>query len=633
LSTVLDTPEFEQLLAYVKGSRGFDFTGYKRSTLQRRVQKRMASVGLQSYTDYIDHLEVHPDEFPQLFNTILINVTGFLRDPEAWEVLARDVVPRLISDKHPSEQIRMWSAGCASGEETYSLAMVVAEAIGIDAFRDRVKIYATDADENALSAARAAMYSEKQLQALPPTWRSRYFETQGANFVFRNDLRRAIIFGRHDLVQDAPMSRLDLLICRNVMIYFNAETQARILARFHFALCENGAIFLGKSEMLLSHAKLFTPIDMRSRIFAKLPRTNLRERVVEAKPANVQPQVPDHERLRQVAFDSATVAQVVLDRAGVLVHANAQARSLFQITASDYGKLFQDLELSYRPLEIRSYIAEAYSTHRPIHIPDVEYAPERGDVRFMDVQGSPLVDSARASVGVSLSFVDVTQQHRLKLEVERASHELETAYEELQATNEELETTNEELQSTVEELETTNEEMQSTNQELETLNEELHSTNEELETMNEELRRSTDEVSEANMFTESVLTSLRAAVIIVDPELNVRGWNRRSEEMWGLRADEVVGKPVLKLGIGFPIERVRSDLLACLDGSSTHVETRVHAMNRLGRTIECNVACMRMSGQDSRMLGAIVFIEEEPHTDGDSAEHSVSSRPQKAGHR
>jgi two-component system, chemotaxis family, CheB/CheR fusion protein len=632
LSTTIDAPDFEQLLSYVKASRGFDFTGYKRSTLQRRVQKRMASVGVQSYTDYIDFLEVHPDEFPQLFNTILINVTSFFRDPEAWEVLTRDVVPRLLAEKGPTGQIRMWSAGCASGEEAYTLAMIVAEAVGIEAFRDRVKIYATDADEDALNLARAATYPENALEGISAELRSKYFEMRGANAIFRADLRRSIIFGRHDLVQDAPMSRLDLLICRNVMIYFNAETQARILARFHFALCDNGAIFLGKSEMLLSHAKLFAPIDMRSRIFARLPRTTPRERVAETSMPKVEQHSPARDRLRQVALDSATIAQVVLDREGVLVYANAQARSLFQITAGEFGKLFQDLELSYRPLEIRSHIAEAYAQNRPVHIPDVEFANGRGDARYMDVQVSPLMDSSRVTLGMGLSFVDVTQQHRLKLEVERTTHELETAYEELQATNEELETTNEELQSTVEELETTNEEMQSTNQELETLNEELHSTNEELETMNEELRRSSDDLMHANLFTESVLTSLRAAVIVVDPNLNVRSWNHSAEDMWGLRSDEVAGKSLLALDIGFPVDRVKSELNACLDGSNDHVRVRVSATNRRGRAIECNVVCTRMASPDARTLGAIVFIEEESRTsDGGNGDRSAATKSQKAG--
>src|SRR5262249_38552592 len=245
------TQEFEALLEFLKNSRGFDFTGYKRSSLQRRLGKRMQGLHLERYSDYLDYLEVHPEEFPQLFNTILINVTGFFRDAAAWDCLAAEVVPLIIAEKKPSDLIRVWSAGCASGEEAYTLSIILAEALGFESFRQRVKIYATDVDEEALLQARQASYSAKDLQPIPDTLRSKYFEFNGQRYVFRPDLRRSVIFGRHDLVQDAPISRLDLLVCRNVLMYFNAETQSRVLARFHFAVNDTGFIFLGRAEMLL----------------------------------------------------------------------------------------------------------------------------------------------------------------------------------------------------------------------------------------------------------------------------------------------------------------------------------------------------------------------------------------------
>ncbi len=229
-------PKFENLLAYLRQSRGFDFTGYKRSTLMRRVHKRMQSLAIESFEEYQDYLEVYPDEFNYLFNTILINVTAFFRDVLAWEYLAEQILPNLIRNKKTSDQIRIWSAGCASGEEAYTLAMLIAEILGAEEFRQRVKIYATDVDEEALNQARLALYSVKDIQAVPEELRQKYFEIVGNRYVFRQDLRRSVIFGRHDLLQDAPISRLDLLVSRNTLMYFNSETQARILARFHFAL-------------------------------------------------------------------------------------------------------------------------------------------------------------------------------------------------------------------------------------------------------------------------------------------------------------------------------------------------------------------------------------------------------------
>src|SRR5262245_11317510 len=231
---------FEALLDYLKRSRGFDFTGYKRSSVRRRISRRMQQQQIGGFGDYLDYLEVHPEEFAQLFNTILINVTAFFRDAPTWEFLATTIVPQLVSGKPPGEPIRVWSAGCASGEETYTVALVLAEALGWDAFRQRAKIYATDVDEDALTQARQAAYGPKIVSALPPEMLAKYFEQVGTQYVFRPDLRRTIIFGRHDLIQDAPIPRLVLVVCRNTLMYFNAEVQARVLARFHFALNDCG---------------------------------------------------------------------------------------------------------------------------------------------------------------------------------------------------------------------------------------------------------------------------------------------------------------------------------------------------------------------------------------------------------
>lgn len=272
--------EFEALLEYLRQRRGFDFTGYKRTSLRRRVSKRMNMVGIENFRDYLDYLEVHPDEFTNLFNTILINVTAFFRDASAWDYLAQEVIPRIVEGRAADEPIRVWSAGCASGEEAYTLAILLAEALGPEQFRHQVEIYATDVDEEALAQARQASYSPKALEPLPVELRARYFEALENRYVFRPDLRRAVTFGRHDLVQDAPISCLDLLVCRNTLMYFNAETQGRILGRFHPALNDNGFLFLGRAEMLLTRTNLFTPVDLKHRIFIRVPRVNLRDRLL-----------------------------------------------------------------------------------------------------------------------------------------------------------------------------------------------------------------------------------------------------------------------------------------------------------------------------------------------------------------
>jgi two-component system CheB/CheR fusion protein len=606
-------PAFEALLEYLRRSRGFDFTGYKRGSLMRRITKRMLEVNVREFPDYIDYLEVHPEEFIQLFNTILINVTAFFRDPPSWDHLRQEIIPRILAAKRGSDPIRIWSAGCASGEEAYTLAMAFAEALGIEQFRQRVKIYATDVDEEALTTARHAIYDAKDLEPVPAEMRDKYLEPIGPRYVFRGDIRRGVIFGRHDLVQDAPISRIDLLVCRNTLMYFNIETQGRILARLHFALNDTGYLFLGRAEMILTHSSLFVPVDMKARVFSKSPAVNLRERMAALAEAgnNVGAfQVGQQMRLRDVAFDAVPIAQVVVERNGILVFANDQARSLFGLASNDIGRPFQDLELSYKPMELRSLIEQAYSERRTITLTDVKRPLSDGEVQCLEIQLKPL-QAEGALAGMSISFRDETHHNRLQEELQHSKQELETAYEELQSANEELETTNEELQSTVEELQTTNEELQSTNEEMETMNEELQSTNEELQTVNDELRQRTTEVNQANFFLESILSSVRVGIVAVDDDLRILLWNERAEDLWGLRADEVRGKIFTSLDIGLPVQKLKDPIVSFLNGKTDSREIAVDAMNRRGKTIRCLITLTPSLSQAGERQSVVMLMEEE----------------------
>ena len=622
------------LIEYLKRGRGFDFAGYKPASLERRVQKRMQTLGVGEYPDYLDYLEVHPEEFEILFNTILINVTAFFRDAGTWEFLAKEVLPQLLARRKDGAPIRVWSAGCASGEEAYTLAMIFAEALGPAPYRERVKIYATDIDEDALSRARQATYDAKEVEGVPPELLAKYFEESGGKYVFRQDLRRNVIFGRHNLMQDAPISRVDLLSCRNTLMYFNAETQGRILTRFHFALNDGGILLLGRAETLLSQASAFEPIDLRRRISAKLPRAslNLRDRLLLlTQPEGSDDNAVDMEsrvRLRESAFDAVPTAQIVVDLEGRLALANERARSIIPLAPTDIGRPIQDLKISYRPVEIRSCIDQARNERVPVILRDVDWQAQSGEARWLDIQVVPLIDQGNILNGIAITFVDVTVSKRLQKELEHANQELETAYEELQSTNEELETTNEELQSTVEELETTNEELQSTNEELETMNEELQSTNEELQATNAELRQRSDELNNVNAFLESILTSLRGGVAVVDADFKVLVWNTQAQELWGLRANEAVGRQLLSLDIGMPLERLTQPMRECLTGSRTYIELELDSTNRRGRTIRCRVTCSPLFNGQHVIRGVIVMMEDLDA--GQSADAPRLPRPTQA---
>ncbi|HST62062.1 MAG TPA: CheR family methyltransferase, partial [Longimicrobium sp.] len=533
---------------------------------------------------------------------------------DAWRVLAQEFVPALLARKGPEDPIRVWSAGCATGQETYTLVMVLAEALGPEAFRERVKVYATDWDDEALAQARHATYTPEQTDELPEGYRDRYFEHVGGKWVFRGDLRRQVIFGRHDLVQDAPISHLDLLTCRNVLMYFNAEVQQRILARFHFALAPEGVLFLGKAEMMRSATNLFTPANLQARVFRKAAPGTVRDRLLMLGTGGrsaVSMGASQQLALRDAALNALPAAQITVSPAGQLQRANDAARRLFGLTGADMGRPLQDLKMSYRPVELRSRIEQAIADRRPVYLSGVSHAGDDGDVRSYDVQVCPLEGGADGLLGVSVCFFDVTRYSRLQAEVEQAHQSLETAFEELQSTNEELETTNEELQSTIEELETTNEELQSTNEELETMNEELQSTNEELETLNDELQRRSSDLNDANAHLSSVLTSLRAAVVVVDRDMLVRLWNRSMEDMWGLRADEVQGQPLLHLDMGLPVEQLKAPVRAVLDGRRDEQELMLDALNRRGRAVRCRVATTPLLSLAHEIRGCVIVIEEE----------------------
>jgi len=612
---VADPVAFERgidpLLEYLKNEREFDFTGYKRSTVERRVAKRMEEVGLADPLEYIDYLTVHPDEFESLFNTILINVTSFFRDAAAWDYLATEIVPRLTDAKGEDAPIRVWNAGCATGEEPLTLAMVLVRALGADAYERRVKIYATDVDEEALAVARMAIYPAKALEAVPEQLRREFFERHDQRYAFRKDSRRPVIFGRNDLVQDAPISRVDLLLCRNTLMYFNVETQSRILQRFHFALNPGGFLFVGKSEMLVTHSDLFVPVSLKQRVFTKVLGASPRDRLMAgtARGDAVALATGETSRLlRESALEATPVAQLVLDPDGTLLLANQRARKLLGIGVGDLGRPIQDLEASYRPIELRSHLDELYATSRPRTLPPVTLGDGTGGRRTVEVHVDPL-RSGTEIIGASVTYVDLTRQTAIQEELERSRRELGNAYEELQTTVEELETTNEELQSTVEELETTNEELQSTNEELETMNEELQSGNEELETINDALRERTLELNEANALTEAILASMGIAIVVVDGQQQVRIWNRQAEQLWGTRADEAVGEHVLNLDIGMPLDRLGQPIRETLAGATDDGRVVVNATDRRGRAFKCRVTLMPLAQRGSEPTGVIVLME------------------------
>jgi two-component system, chemotaxis family, CheB/CheR fusion protein len=557
---------FRRLLDKLKAEHRFDLHDYKSASLVRRVRTRMTQVHAPDFDAYARLLDMDDDEATLLLNTILINVTGFFRDPEAWAALRQHVVPALGEHTAASGSLRLWSAGCSTGEEAYSLAILLAERAP-QLLENDVKIYATDVDADALTTARQALYRLEQLKDLPEGYIGRYFSREGQFYRFRRELRRLCIFGRHNLVDDPPLARMDLIVCRNVLIYFKTALQERLLPRFYYAIRDDGFLFLGKSESLLARSPWFAPVETKWRIFR-------RTRYAAAGPMTPLLRQPPRERGTSVAepvagdLDLAAVvealptATMVVDAHDTVVLWNTAAEALYGIRREQaVGHRFRDLDISYRAEGLRARIEDVRRGSSSARLNDVAFTGRGGQVIHVDVSIEALIDQAqRRLLGILVSAVDVTAQVSLRADLQRISEQHEVASEDLQSANEELETTNEELQSTNEELETTNEELQSTNTELLT-------TVEELQSANTLLGDRTEEVDRLALYHASVVESVREAVVVLDSALKVTTWNQAAERLWRVSARDAMGKSFMQLGLGPVMKAVEGALASTTHGT------------------------------------------------------------------
>jgi two-component system CheB/CheR fusion protein len=520
MSTSNFNPEFEALLDYIKQNCGCDLTLYKRPSLMRRFQHRMQQLKIENYAHYLQYLQEHPQECSSLLDTILINYSGFFRDRpsgvgasrhhDCWDYLANQIIPQIITRKQPHEKIRVWSAGCASGQEVYTLAMLLAESLGIEQYLQRVQIFATDLDEDALKQARRASYSNQEVADIPSELLSKYFEQIEQRYVFHAKLRRTILFGRHDLALDAPMSKIDLLVCRNVLIYFQPETQATVLVRFHFALTDNGFLFLGNSESMTNNKQIFTPVSLKHRIFAKGQKLTLQDHLL-IRPQTRNKKTVDlltmQNHIWQTAFVASPFAQIALDSSGRLILANNQAYALFRLNNNDLGAGLQDLEIgrvvnssallrqlkydwaknspqgdwaklsavspadrlrlsvSSSRSEARVASALAEGNRQPISLKNVKWTTDHNTI-YLDIHITPISDPSGSLIGAILTFVDVTHYTKLEDELEQTKSNLVKVSLELQSKKDVLEKTTLQLNFTQNEVETVHQEMQLISHEL-----------------------------------------------------------------------------------------------------------------------------------------------------------------------
>ncbi len=549
----------QELVNELAAAQGPDLRGYKQASLERRVRRRMSEVGTSTFRDYLAWAHTNPAESLGLLNTVLINVTEFFRDPPAWQCLRDDGLRLALSELQPGDPLRIWSIGCASGEEPYSLAMLISEYLGASLSDYNIKIYATDIDEDALNIARRGEYAVEKLRRIPAQLREKYFTGRGSIQRVGRDIRRLTIFGRSNIASDAPISHCNLVVCRNVLIYFDSKTQDQVLSRIQYALEPGGVLFLGKAESQLANYAAFRPIISRWRIFQKSPLakgTDGNPGDQTQPPGTGDMEIVQHEMeslqlYQHYILETVKSGLIVLDKNGVVLSHNDALVEVFNLPGEKLiGKRLQNTDLASRCPELMSRLEANRRTTGELVQFQCSTETDGGE-RVLSLVLRPVMDGVEKHIGTVIYAEDVTARERLQDAIKQlettgdrlqsANEELETTNEELQSTNEELETTNEELQSTNEELETTNEELQSTNEELATTNEELQSLNEELENMNEELGHRTQELHQLNQRYAETLKSMPWPVALVDTAELIQLWNAAAQRVFGVGASSVVG--------------------------------------------------------------------------------------------
>ncbi|WP_429645708.1 CheR family methyltransferase [Skermanella aerolata] len=636
-----DLPSYLAAICTVlRGRLGRDFSQYKSGTLMRRIQRRMHVLQADSVPAYIEQLRSQPHEAECLFRELLISVTRFFRDAEAFGVLEASIIPGLLTDPHSTEPIRIWVAGCATGEEAYSVAILVREGLTRTGCRRPVQIFATDIDDQAIETARMGLYAGTIAADLSIERLERNFVKEDGNYRVTRDIREMCLFSVHDLVKDPPFSKLDLITCRNLLIYFTPLLQQRVLTTFHYALKPGCHLFLGLSEGVAGQSRLFEPIDKRHRIFQRqetavrlpaFPLSPAQDRSPATRPA-VSRSENDIDRRAARAMARYAPAYLVVDRQhDVLRFSGQTVKYLEPATGVASLNLFTLLHPDLRAT-VRAALKRAAATGEQVLHDTVSPAAGEEAIRVIV---EPLADAGEGDLFVvafqSVERIQLVQQNTsasdAKAEGQAAAEvlnrELQTTRERLRNTTEELEAANEELQSSNEEYLSVNEELQSTNEELETSKEELQSLNEELQTINAELNNRNDSLVRSNSDLANLFDSTAIATLFLDSDLRIRRFTPRLLEIFKLREGDE-GRPISDIvsrlsrdGLEHDVRQVLRSLIpvereVALAGDGTSYLMRVQPYRDLNNVIDGAVVTFiditerRRHEQARSLLAAIV---------------------------
>jgi two-component system CheB/CheR fusion protein len=552
--------DIEKMLTLIRRRTGHDFSEYKPSTIYRRIERRMTVHQIRELADYLAYLNAHPDEIDLLFKELLIGVTNFFRDPDAFDVLEKKAVPEMLKDVQPNSLIRVWVPGCSTGEEAYSIAMVLLEAMGDRP--NKVQIFATDIDRDAIEYARRGIYPENIATDVSEERLKQFFTKEDGSYKVKKVIREMIIFAEQDVAHDPPFSGMDLISCRNLLIYMNQEMQNRIISLFAYSINAGGILFLGSSEGPGRMSDLFSVVDSKWKIYRRKEYATRREvqTIIPIATSNpiermriqamgIRPPVGD--MAHQALLEAFSPPAAIVDRNGDIAYIHGHTGKYLEPTQGKMNVNILSMARKGLGTELGIAIEKAKRDNTDVVLKGIE-VQTNGHVQQVDVTVKPIRQPEAMKNFLIVSFQDVEPPTGTRKKIvtrgkrdkcDEVVEELRYTKDKLQNTMEEMHASQEELRSMNEEMQSTNEELQSTNEELSTSKEELQSLNEELMTVNSELQAKVDDLTRANNDIKNLLSSTDIATIFLNGSLNITRFTQAATNIVNLLPTDL-GRPI-----------------------------------------------------------------------------------------
>ena len=588
-SAPYDAEALQKIFIVLRSQTGHDFSQYKKNTILRRIERRMAVNQIETFKNYLRYLRQNPLEVDMLFKDLLIGVTRFFRDREAFDFIEQEVIPAIFADRPPEEDIRLWICGCSTGEEAYSYAILFKEFTERNGHRHRIQIFATDIDNQSIEKARHGIYPDNIAADVGQERMERFFTAENNTYQVNANIRDMVVFATQNVAKDPPFSKIDLISCRNLLIYLDGELQRKIIPLFHYALRSNGYLVLGTPETLGDYQQSFDTVNRKQKIFQKInsipatqPSFNFSLSFNPPTSANDNiDQFPKRINMRDITerilLEKHVPIAILINERAEILYTHGRTGKYLEIVTGDPSNNVLKLAREGLKIPLTTAIRQVITNRKPV-IHQVLYVRTNGETQPIRLTVQPVTEPASVQ-GLILVLIEslpiiendseqtspsIEEQLPETQRIAELEQDLNSTRQYLQTMIEELETSNEELKATNEELQSSNEELQSTNEELETTKEELQSINEELMTVNAELEDKINALSRANNDLNNLLASVGVAIIFLNMNLDIQRFNPSAAQLINL-IDGDIGRPIAHIVPNFTYDRFSSDAKHVLD--------------------------------------------------------------------